>query len=102
MICSEVTWGASNWISCSAELAFDSGCQYGLGFFNNFFVIWVCSFKKQTVGIGRFIEDLDSHVVDHVDYRLNLIGVIHVARQVIVDFPEGKESLFLTLDDKTL
>jgi hypothetical protein len=57
---------------------------------------------QQVLGGGRLVEDLDAHVVEGADDRLDLLGVHHVVGQVVVDLGVGEEAAFLAQRDQVL
>ncbi len=92
----------ANGIRGSAKFAFHGRREHGLSFFNDFFVIAICGFQQQGICIGSRVVDLNAEVIDHVYNGLNLIGVVHVLRQMVIDFAIGKEALFLAFNDQLL
>ena len=60
----------------------------------------------QMRGVGsvvrRFLDDADTHVVDHRDDVFHLIGIGDILGKVVVDLRIGQEALFLTLGDQLL
>jgi hypothetical protein len=91
----------ANRVGGAAKLAFHGGGEHGLGLFDDFLVVGVGMLEDQAVGIGGIVIYLDTHVVDHVDDRFDLVGIVHILRQMIVDLTVGQESLLLALEDET-
>jgi len=81
--------------TCSASSAASSSSS-GAGAFCSF----LSSSEQQRVRVRGLIEDLDPHVVDHVDHRLDLVGVMHAFGEVVVDVAIGEESLLFALNDE--
>ncbi len=57
---------------------------------------------QQRLGIRRLVVDLDAHVVDHADDGLDLLGIQHVVRQMVVDLGVGEVAPLLAEDDEVL
>ena len=52
---------------------------------------------QQLVGVGRLLEHLNTHVIDHLNDVFNLIGIRDVLREVIIDFSVGQVPLLFSL-----
>ena len=57
---------------------------------------------EQGFGIRRLVVDGNAHVVDHADDALDLLGIEHVVRQVVVDLGIGQVAAFLAQHDQGL
>jgi hypothetical protein len=57
---------------------------------------------QQVFSGGGHVEDLDAHVVEGADDRLDLLGVDEVVGQVVVDFGVGQVAPFLAEGDQGL
>ncbi len=55
---------------------------------------------QQRFGIRRLVIDLDAHVVDHADDVLDLLGVEHVVREMVVDLRVSEIAALLAQDDQ--
>ncbi len=58
--------------------------------------------QQQILAGRRLVEDLDVHVVERRDDRLDLLGIHHVIGQVVVDFGVGQVAAFLAQRDQGL
>jgi hypothetical protein len=57
---------------------------------------------EQLFLVGRLVVDLDAHVAERGDDRLDLLGVDQVVGQVVVDLRVGEEAAFLAELDQVL
>ncbi len=55
---------------------------------------------QQFIGIRGHLEDLDAHVVDHLDDVFDLVRIRNVFGEVIVHLGIGQVALFLALGDQ--
>ena len=89
----------------AAELVVHRRGQHLLGLLVNLFLVLGgggFGFEQQRVRVRGLVVHLDPHVVDHVDHRFDLIGVVHTLGEVVVDVPVSQEALFLALDNELL
>ncbi len=56
----------------------------------------------QGIFIGRFLDDADTHVVDHADDVFHLIGIGNILGKMVVDLGIGQVALFLATRDQLL
>ncbi len=91
----------TNRVGGAAEFGIDGGKRL-LGLFHGVLV----GYRRRDIGhqqrfgIRRLFIHLDAHVVDHADDAVDLLAILHVVRQVVVDFGISEIAALLAEHDQ--